>query len=67
LRCPNLRPPGRPNDLGQTRRPPPRYGGNKLVNEYLLGVSAGQNADTLITIGALQSNHARQTAAAAAV
>jgi D-cysteine desulfhydrase family pyridoxal phosphate-dependent enzyme len=41
-------------------------GGNKTRKlEYLLGEARKQNADTLITAGALQSNHARQTAAAA--
>jgi len=42
-------------------------GGNKTRKlEYLLGEALAQGADTLITIGAPQSNHARQTAAAAA-
>src|SRR5438270_1732216 len=42
-------------------------GGNKTRKlEYLLGDALAQGADTLITLGALQSNHARQTAAAAA-
>ena len=42
-------------------------GGNKTRKlEYLLGDALRQGADTLITLGALQSNHARQTAAAAA-
>ena len=42
-------------------------GGNKTRKlEFLLGEALNANADTLITIGAPQSNHARQTAAAAA-
>lgn len=42
-------------------------GGNKTRKlEYLLGDARSRNADTIVTIGALQSNHARQTAAAAA-
>ena len=42
-------------------------GGNKTRKlEFLLGEALVQGADTLITIGAPQSNHARQTAAAAA-
>jgi D-cysteine desulfhydrase/L-cysteate sulfo-lyase len=42
-------------------------GGNKIRKlEYLLADAQQQGADTLITIGGLQSNHARQTAAVAA-
>lgn len=42
-------------------------GGNKLRKlEFLLGDAAAQGADTVLTVGALQSNHARQTAAACA-
>jgi len=42
-------------------------GGNKIRKlEYLLADAKQQGADTLITIGGLQSNHARQTAAVAA-
>ena len=42
-------------------------GGNKTRKlEYLLADALHQGADTLVTIGGLQSNHARQTAAAAA-
>ena len=42
-------------------------GGNKARKlEYLLADAKHQGADTLVTIGGLQSNHARQTAAAAA-
>lgn len=42
-------------------------GGNKTRKlEYLLGDALAQGADTLITGGAAQSNHCRQTAAAAA-
>ncbi|OMH25529.1 D-cysteine desulfhydrase [Motiliproteus sp. MSK22-1] len=42
-------------------------GGNKTRKlEYLLAAASDAGADTLVTIGGLQSNHARQTAAAAA-
>lgn len=42
-------------------------GGNKLRKlEFLLGEALAQRADTVLTVGALQSNHARQTAAACA-
>ena len=42
-------------------------GGNKLRKlEFLLGEALAQGADTVLTVGALQSNHARQTAAACA-
>ena len=42
-------------------------GGNKTRKlEYLVADALAQGADTLITQGATQSNHARQTAAAAA-
>lgn len=42
-------------------------GGNKTRKlEFLIGEALAQGADTVITTGALQSNHARQTAAAAA-
>ena len=42
-------------------------GGNKARKlEYLVGEALQQGADTLVTLGAIQSNHARQTAAAAA-
>lgn len=42
-------------------------GGNKTRKlEYLLGQALVEGADTVITYGALQSNHARQTAAACA-
>jgi len=42
-------------------------GGNKVRKlEYLLADAKNQGADTLVTIGGLQSNHARQTAAVAA-
>ncbi|RYE97828.1 MAG: pyridoxal-phosphate dependent enzyme, partial [Oxalobacteraceae bacterium] len=42
-------------------------GGNKLRKlEFLLGEALAQGADTVITVGALQSNHARLTAAVAA-
>src|SRR5690606_4841090 len=42
-------------------------GGNKPRKlEFLLGRASEQDADTLVTRGAVQANHARQTAAAAA-
>ncbi|MEX2496962.1 MAG: D-cysteine desulfhydrase [Woeseia sp.] len=42
-------------------------GGNKTRKlEFLMGEALEQNADTVVTQGAVQSNHARQTAAAAA-
>lgn len=42
-------------------------GGNKLRKlEFLLGAAIEEGADTVVTIGGLQSNHARLTAAAAA-
>ncbi len=41
-------------------------GGNKVRKlEYILGDALAKGADTLITAGAIQSNHCRQTAAAA--
>ncbi len=43
------------------------FGGNKTRKlEFLLGSALAQGCDTLITTGAVQSNHCRQTAAAAA-
>ena len=42
-------------------------GGNKTRKlEFLVGQALEQGADTLVTMGAAQSNHCRQTAAAAA-
>lgn len=42
-------------------------GGNKARKlEYLVGDALKHGADVLVTMGAIQSNHARQTAAAAA-
>src|SRR5947207_4170063 len=42
-------------------------GGNKTRKlEFLLGDALANDADTLVTQGAVQSNHVRQTAAAAA-
>ena len=42
-------------------------GGNKTRKlEYLVGDALNQGADMLVTVGAIQSNHTRQTAAAAA-
>ncbi|MBL8481721.1 MAG: D-cysteine desulfhydrase family protein [Rhodocyclaceae bacterium] len=42
-------------------------GGNKLRKlEFLLGDARARGADTILTVGAMQSNHARQTAAACA-
>jgi D-cysteine desulfhydrase family pyridoxal phosphate-dependent enzyme len=43
------------------------FGGNKTRKlEFLLGEALSEGAQTLITAGAVQSNHCRQTAAAAA-
>ncbi|HEY2981660.1 MAG TPA: D-cysteine desulfhydrase family protein [Anaerolineales bacterium] len=43
------------------------FGGNKTRKlEFLLGEARRQRADVLVTAGPLQSNHCRQTAAAAA-
>jgi len=43
------------------------FGGNKTRKlEFLVGDALAQGADTLVTSGAAQSNHCRQTAAAAA-
>jgi D-cysteine desulfhydrase family pyridoxal phosphate-dependent enzyme len=43
------------------------FGGNKTRKlEFLLGEASAEGIDTVITIGGVQSNHARQTAAAAA-
>ena len=43
------------------------FGGNKTRKlEFLVAEAQAQGADTLITAGALQSNHCRQSAAAAA-
>jgi L-cysteate sulfo-lyase len=42
-------------------------GGNKNRKlEFLVGEALAQGADTLVTQGAVQSNHVRQTVAAAA-
>ncbi|MGV8897426.1 MAG: D-cysteine desulfhydrase family protein [Rhodoglobus sp.] len=42
-------------------------GGNKTRKlEYLVGDAVASGADMLVTVGAIQSNHTRQTAAAAA-
>ena len=42
-------------------------GGNKTRKlEFLIGQAEAEGADTIITFGAVQSNHARQTAAACA-
>ncbi len=42
-------------------------GGNKLRKlEFLLGEALAKGADVVLTVGAMQSNHARQTAAACA-
>ena len=43
------------------------FGGNKTRKlEYLLGAASAEGADMVLTTGAAQSNHCRQTAAAAA-
>lgn len=40
-------------------------GGNKLRKlEYVLADAVAQGAETLVTVGGVQSNHMRQTAAA---
>jgi len=50
------------DDLGATG-----LGGNKLRKlEFLLGDALATGCDTVVTFGAVQSNHARQTAAACA-
>ncbi len=42
-------------------------GGNKTRKlEFLMGEALAQGADTVVTVGGVQSNHCRQTAAAAA-
>ena len=44
------------------------FGGNKIRKlEFLVADALAQGADTLVTIGGVQSNHTRQVAAAAAV
>ncbi|CAM4008529.1 D-cysteine desulfhydrase [Rahnella bruchi] len=46
---------------------PLALGGNKLRKlEYLAAAALAEGADTLVTAGAIQSNHVRQTAAVAA-
>ena len=43
-------------------------GGNKTRKlEYIMGDALAKGADTVITAGAIQSNHCRQTAGAAAL
>jgi len=43
------------------------FGGNKTRKlEFLIGQALGEGADALVTAGGVQSNHCRQTAAAAA-
>jgi L-cysteate sulfo-lyase len=43
------------------------FGGNKTRKlEFLIGAALAEGADTLVTAGRVQSNHCRQTAAAAA-
>jgi 1-aminocyclopropane-1-carboxylate deaminase len=43
------------------------FGGNKIRKlEYVLADAVAQGADTLVTVGGVQSNHMRQTSAAAA-
>ncbi len=60
LQCPRLL--VKREDLTQTAG-----GGNKVRKlEYLLADAKAKGADTIITAGALQSNHVRQTAGAAA-
>jgi len=60
MECPRLM--VKREDLTQTAG-----GGNKVRKlEYLLADAKAKGADTIITAGALQSNHVRQTAGAAA-
>ena len=43
------------------------FGGNKVRhNEFLMADARKQGANTVVTVGGVQSNHCRQTAAAAA-
>ena len=43
------------------------FGGNKIRKlEYIVPDAMASNADTLVTIGGIQSNHTRQVAAVAA-
>src|ERR1051325_6919827 len=43
------------------------FGGNKIRKlEYVIAQAIAANADTIVTVGGLQSNHARATAAVAA-
>jgi 1-aminocyclopropane-1-carboxylate deaminase len=43
------------------------FGGNKIRKlEYIVPDALASNADTLVTIGGVQSNHTRQVAAVAA-
>jgi D-cysteine desulfhydrase family pyridoxal phosphate-dependent enzyme len=45
----------------------PSFGGNKTRKlEFVVGDAEEHGCDTLVTVGAIQSNHCRQTAAAAA-
>lgn len=45
----------------------PSFGGNKTRKlEFVIGDAREHDCDTLVTVGAVQSNHCRQTAAAAA-
>jgi len=44
------------------------FGGNKTRKlEFVIGDAKVQGADTVVTVGGVQSNHCRQTAAAAAI
>jgi D-cysteine desulfhydrase len=59
--------PGRDIYVKRDDTTPLAMGGNKLRKlEYLAADAIAQGADTLITAGAIQSNHVRQTAALAA-
>ncbi|MFW9769993.1 MAG: pyridoxal-phosphate dependent enzyme, partial [Candidatus Thorarchaeota archaeon] len=43
------------------------FGGNKTRKlEYVVGDAKANKADTLVTVGGVQSNHCRQTASVAA-
>jgi len=58
---------GRPIYIKRDDVTPLALGGNKLRKlEFLAAAALEEGADTLITAGAIQSNHVRQTAAVAA-
>ena len=61
------RAPGRAAAVDQARRPDGATGGGNKTRklEFVVADAVRQGADTLVTVGAVQSNHTRQTAAAA--